>query len=271
MDFLNGKAFDAILGSARFCDSMLTEHNGGLCFTLASAPENRYRKAGKPGASFGFSQTSAMFQSLVRDIFEICIDCCRILRRETEFADYLAERLPRIPWLEIDGQGRIAEFDNDPDIVDYEPHHRHMSHLYSFYPIKKVNDPRLLDACRQTLNTRGMGREGWSNVWKAGLWAMLGDRDKVSLFLNQYIRGMSRSLLGTCEGTFQIDCTFGYLAAMREILVRETDGGVELLPALPAQWKSGRVRGIRLNGKTVQIEWKDNKVVASSVVEDGAV
>ena len=206
-----------------------------------------------------------MYQSIVRDIFEICIACCGILRRETDYAAYLVNRLPDIPWLEIDSKGRIAEFDNDPDNTDYEPHHRHISHLYSFYPAKNVNDPKLIEACKQSLHTRGIGTEGWSNVWKACIWAGFRDSENVYLFLNRFIRNISKSLLGTCEGTFQIDCTFGYLAAIHEILVRETDGTIELLPALPAQWKNGRVKGLRVNGKTIEMEWKDHKLISASI------
>jgi len=268
LDFLNGKAFDSILESARFCDSMLTEQNGKLYFTFASSPENRYCKTSRPGITFGFSQASAMFQSIVRDIFEICITCCRVIHRETDYADYLAKRLPDIPWLEINSKGRIAEFDNDPDIADCDPQHRHISHLYSFYPVKSVTDPRLIEACKQSLNARGIGTEGWSSVWKACIWAGLKDSEKVYLCLNQFIRNMSKSLLGTCGGTFQIDCTFGYLAVIHEILFRETDGTIELLPALPPQWKNGRVKGIRVNGKTIEMEWKDNKIISSSIIDE---
>jgi organic radical activating enzyme len=38
-----------------------------------------------------------------------------------------------------------------------------------------------------------------------------------------------------------------------------------LLPALPKLWKNGRVSGLRVNGKTLDMEWKDGKVIQSSI------
>ena len=38
-------------------------------------------------------------------------------------------------------------------------------------------------------------------------------------------------------------------------------GEVELAPALPKEWKSGRVKGlVARTGETVSYEWKDGKV-----------
>ena len=39
-------------------------------------------------------------------------------------------------------------------------------------------------------------------------------------------------------------------------------GKTELLPALPNEWKSGKVKGfVTRNGEVISFEWKDGKIV----------
>ena len=65
---------------------------------------------------------------------------------------------------------------------------------------------------------------------------------------------------------FQIDGNFGVTAGIAEMLVRSGPDGPELLPAIPAGWKSGSVRGLRVKGgKSVSFSWEDGKVVSSRV------
>ena len=80
---------------------------------------------------------------------------------------------------------------------------------------------------------------------------------------------------------FQIDGNFGIAAAIIEMLVCQTDFSVNgvgnfsdydgvddvtLLPALPKEWASGSVRGLRLKGgREICFGWKDGKVISKSI------
>ena len=45
------------------------------------------------------------------------------------------------------------------------------------------------------------------------------------------------------------------------MLVQSTEESITLLPALPEQWKDGRVKGICARGGfVIDMEWKDSKV-----------
>ena len=47
---------------------------------------------------------------------------------------------------------------------------------------------------------------------------------------------------------FQIDGNFGGAAGILEMLVQSWGGEIRLLPALPAAWTSGQLRGIHVRG-----------------------
>ena len=50
------------------------------------------------------------------------------------------------------------------------------------------------------------------------------------------------------------------------MLIQSHAGSVELLPALPKAWPSGKVSGLRARGGlTVSMSWKDGKVIEATI------
>ena len=68
---------------------------------------------------------------------------------------------------------------------------------------------------------------------------------------------------------FQIDGNFGVIAGIAESLLQSHAGIIRLLPALPASWQCGEVKGLRARGGiTVDITFERGKLKAFRLQAD---
>lgn len=267
-EFLGGSAYEAIKASVQFCDDMLVEDESGkLIFSPATSSENMFVYNGE---NCSLSKSSAMFQSIVRDAFEIFVKCSDILDRDREYADYISKRLKRIAWLEIGSKGQILEWDRE--FHESDIHHRHLSHLYALYPAKMIHTKPLKQACRRSIELRGDAGTGWSCAWKICLWAMLGDGNRALSLIDRLMTPVRECQVNYSGGgtypnflnahpPFQIDGSLGLLAGINEMLAQCENDKLILLPALPDKWSLGFVKGLQVSGGyTVDLSWQNGEL-----------
>jgi alpha-L-fucosidase 2 len=210
---------------------------------------------------------------LIQDALEHAIRAAERLEVDADRRQTWQSILDRLPPLKVGRHGQLQEWNEDFDEV--EPGHRHFSHMIGLYPGDQLDPertPALWTAAKRALERRlahSGGHTGWSRSWTACMFARLGDAGKAWEHLAHLITDFATDSLLDLHPPriFQIDGNFGGTAAVLEMLLQSYREELHFLPALPAAWKSGQVRGVRARGGfTVGLEWRDERLARAEIV-----
>ncbi|CEL07509.1 hypothetical protein ASPCAL10666 [Aspergillus calidoustus] len=253
-------------------DFLVDDASGQYKVTNPSlSPENTFRDGkGEVGV---LCEGSTIDIQLVRAVLEAFTSVLEVLGLEDELLPAVHDTLRRLPPLRIGSAGQMQEWMADYDEV--EPGHRHVSHLWALYPGSDLtldSTPDLARACAVTLQRRqgaGGGHTGWSRAWLLNLHARLRDADECAEHLERLLAQSTLPNLLDTHPPFQIDGNFGGGAGILEMLVQSHEEGViRLLPACPAAWRSGRLRGVRARGGfELEFSWEDGVIRGPVIVK----
>jgi alpha-L-fucosidase 2 len=211
--------------------------------------------------------------SVAKELLSSLITVCTDQKLHPEKVQQWKAMLARMPGYMINKDGAVKEWAT-PALEDNYAH-RHCSHLYALYdgvPQEIENSPELQRAFKRAAAFRmdirkreGGGTMAFGLVQLGLAMSSLRDSDAsyevVDWLANRF---WQRNMVTTHDPKtiFNVDLCGGFPAIIIKMLLSSQPGVIELLPALPKEWPTGRIQGLpsRCQVTVEDLEWKPGVV-----------
>ena len=270
--FLKQRALPFMKEAALFYEDFLVEGpDGKYLFSPSYSPENN------PDDSA--SQTcinATMDIAVAKELLRNLVTACEALNTDPQGVERWKKMLVKLPDYQINEEGAVKEW-TTPLLKDNYAH-RHCSHLYALFnglPEEIATNAPLRQAFqvaaekRMEIRRRENGGEMAFGLVQLGQCASsLRDAqmsyDVVDWLANNYW-GPNMVTTHNPKSLFNTDLCGGLPAILIKMLVDSQPGWIELLPALPKEWPTGRIEGIRCRGQIEvrRLAWDGNRITVT--------
>jgi alpha-L-fucosidase 2 len=275
--FLEAVLAPWLVAVATFFEEILTRYDtaGHLVLVPSLSPE-----VGPRGCAGLAGVNATMDLAAARHALTVAADVVERLGTDPAAADRWRAVAERLPPYRVDARGALAEW-AWPGLETADDH-RHVSHLYPVWPLHDItpdDTPELAAAALAALTARGdENLSGHGSLHRALVAARLRHPDLVRENLRKILaRNMVfRSLMTSHNPDLEVynaDAAHGLPAVVVELLLDSRPGTIELIPALPPEWVTGRLSGVRTRAgvRVDELTWDQRRgevrVVLAAPVE----
>lgn len=309
--YLKNQAYPLLKGQATFWLQNMVPYKGYHITSPAVSAEHGalMTKEGLNPAFHDFESEDYQYNlpgvyqdmEMLWDLFTNTAEAAKILN-ENAFADSLLASREKLLPLKIGKHGQLQEWYQDID--NPETHHRHIAHLYAVAPGRQIHptlNPEFAKAAKKSLDMRGDGRYmeqedasggNWARAHRMWAWTRLMDGERASKIMNEMLteEGFENGLtyqhapysgqggpeMHTEEDgmhcNWQLDGSAALPGCIAEMIVQSHLNEIHLLPALPEEFKTGKISGVKARGDyTLDIEWKDGELMKATITSKNDV
>lgn len=269
-EFLANHALPFMERAAVFFEDYLYEGpDGKFVFSPTQSPENT---PGNSDSQASFNAT--MDVAVAKELLLNTIAASRKLGRNKDKISTWQKMLARMPDYMINDDGIIKEWLTPR--LENRDHHRHCSQLYPLFdgmPEEIAKSPELQAAFRKSVeykldkhwgnNQRGFMSFGLVQLGQTA--TSLGEGELAYHCLKHLVNRFWLNNLASMHNhrsLFNMDISGGMPAVIIKMLVASDPGRIQLLPALPSAWPSGRIEGVLCRGaiEIHALQWDKNRI-----------